>query len=330
LRDKAWDWWRSTARTRLERGGAVVLVMTRWHEDDLAGRILRHEAELPPSEREGWEVLELPALAGERPDPLGRAVGEALRPELGFDTGWAARTRAAVGGYWWAALYEQRPRPAEGMLFRREHFRYFRLQPASDEREALYVVETDTATRPVPCSACTHFQTADPAASTHDTADFTVVSTWAVTPDRELLLVDRRRQRFEALDVGGFLERSVREQDQPIAFLGIEDFGHGLGVIQELNRKGLPIRRLRPDRDKVARALVAVARYEEHRVFHPRAAAWLSEWEEELLSFPNAAHDDQVDTVAYAARELQNVAVGRPRRRERQATVMGGIRDRPL
>lgn len=65
-------------------------------------------------------------------------------------------------------------------------------------------------------------------------------------------------------------------------------------MVQELTRKGLPIRRLRPDRDKVERALVAVARYEEHWVFHPRAAAWLEEWEEELLAFPNAAHDDQV------------------------------------
>jgi predicted phage terminase large subunit-like protein len=329
LRQKAFDWWRSTARTRLERGGAVVIVMTRWHEDDLAGRILAHEAELSSSEREGWEVLELPAVAEEgRGDALGRSTGEALCPELGFDSGWAQRTRAAVGGYWWASLYQQRPRPAEGMLFRREHFRHFRLQPATGETEALYVLETDSATRPVACSACTHFQTADPAASTRETADYTVVSTWAVTPGRELLLVDRRRQRFEALDVGGFLERSFREQDWPIAFLGVEDFGHGLGVIQELGRRGLPIRRLRPDTDKVARALVAVARYEEHRVFHPRGAPWLSEWEEELLSFPNAAHDDQVDTVAYAARELRNIAVGRGRRRERRAGVMAGVRDR--
>lgn len=77
-----------------------------------------------------------------------------------------------------------------------------------------------------------------------------------------------------------------------------------------------------------ARALVAVARYEEHRVFHPRGVDWLSEWEEELLSFPSAAHDDQVDTVAYAARELQNISVGRRGRRERQPTVMAGVRDR--
>ncbi len=83
------------------------------------------------------------------------------------------------------------------MLFRREHFRYFRHEGGE---EALYVLETDTQRKPVACSACTHFQTADPAASTHDTADFTVVSTWAVTPDRDLLLVDRARQRFEALD----------------------------------------------------------------------------------------------------------------------------------
>ncbi|MBN1609267.1 MAG: phage terminase large subunit, partial [Polyangiaceae bacterium] len=68
-----------------------------------------------------------------------------------------------------------------------------------------------------------------------------------------------------------------------------------------------PIRRLRPDKDKLSRALVALARYDEHRVFHPRRADWLAEWEDELIAFPNAAHDDQVDTVAYAARLLTNL-----------------------
>ena len=266
--------------------------MTRWHEDDLAGRILAHETELPDSEREGWEVLELPALCEQgRDDALGRAIGEALCPELGFDSGWADRTRAAVGGYWWAALYQQRPRPAEGMLFRREHFRSFRIEGGE---EPLYVLEADEQTKPVARSACAHFQTADPAASTRETADFTVVSTWAVTPERDLLLVDRRRQRFEALDVGGFLARAFREQDHQ--GLLPRDRGRrprprgGPGAHPEGPPD--PPAATRPRQGRACPG--GVARYEEHWVFHPRAAAWLEEWEEELLAFPNAAHDDQV------------------------------------
>jgi predicted phage terminase large subunit-like protein len=155
-----------------------------------------------------------------------------------------------------------------------------------------------------------------------------VIASWAVTPDHELLLIDRDRQRFEALDVGGLIERTYRRQARKPSFIGIEEFGHGLAVVQELGRKGLPIHRLRPDRDKVSRALVAVARYEEHRVYHPRGAGWLDEWETELLAFPNAAHDDQVDTAAYAARELYRIATPGRRQRQSHRTTFAGIKDK--
>jgi predicted phage terminase large subunit-like protein len=322
LRDKAWDWWRSTARTRLQRPGAVVLVMTRWHEDDLAGRLLRDGSD-------DWTVLELPALA-EVDDALGRAPGAALCPGLGFDEAWLEATRAESGGYWFAALYQQRPAPAEGMMFKRQHFRYWRRHP----NESLYLLEReDGSLHPVGIDWCTHFQTVDVAASEKQTADCTVISTWACSPDRDLLLIDRERQRFEALDVGGLIERTYHRQERKPAFIGIEEFGHGLGVIQELSRKGrLPIRRLRPDRDKVSRALVAVARYEERRVHHPRGAVWLDEWEAELLAFPNAAHDDQVDTVSYAARELERIGTARRSRRAagQRRAVFAGIKNKQL
>jgi predicted phage terminase large subunit-like protein len=334
-RDKTWDWWRSTARSRLQRDAAVVLVMTRWHEDDLAGRLLAHDQELDEADREGWSVLELPAVAepgderADGEDPLGRAAGEALCPELGFDEAWARRTKASVGSYWWAALYQQHPRPADGLLFKRQSFRYFRSVPPGPEAEhGLYVLEKDDGLRPIGRERCSHFQTADTAASESEQADYTVVATWAVTPERELLLIDLQRQRFEALDVGGFLERAYHAAEPRPAFLGVEDFGaSGLGVVHELSSKGLSIRRLRPDHDKVTRALLAVARYDEQRVYHARGAPWLRELEDELLAFPNAAHDDQVDVVAYAARELPRIASVRPRRKyHRHRTVMEGIR----
>jgi predicted phage terminase large subunit-like protein len=159
------------------------------------------------------------------------------------------------------------------------------------------------------------------------------------------VLIDRHRQRFEVLDVGGFVEATYRaEQLTSVApdlwptwkrprpsFVDVEAFGHGLTVVQELVRKGLPIRRIEPDTDKVSRALVAVARYEEHRVFHPARAPWRREWEDELLAFPASKNDDQVDTSSMAARRLPDVPVGKRGRAEpRSSTRLAGVRDREL
>jgi predicted phage terminase large subunit-like protein len=92
--------------------------------------------------------------------------------------------------------------------------------------------------------------------------------------------------------------------EQRPSVISIERLGYGLSIIQELVREGFPITRLEPDQDKVARALPAAARYEEHRVFHPRGAFWLDDFEQELLVFPNGRNDDQVDVTAYAAMQL--------------------------
>ena len=106
-RDHAWDWYRSDLVTRLRPGGRVVVVMTRWHPDDLGGRLLEADP--------GWEVVRLPALA-EADDPLGRAPGEALWPEW-EDRAALERKRALVGGRMWSALFQQSPRRDDGALF---------------------------------------------------------------------------------------------------------------------------------------------------------------------------------------------------------------------
>ncbi|MGW2861009.1 terminase large subunit domain-containing protein [Streptomyces sp. NPDC001205] len=112
MRKRAWDWWTSVIQTRLEPAGAICLIQTRWHEDDLAGRILA-------TERDEWLVIDLPALADSPDDPLGRAPGEALWPQR-FDAAHHARTRKRVGERVWGALYMQKPRPPEGGVWKRE------------------------------------------------------------------------------------------------------------------------------------------------------------------------------------------------------------------
>lgn len=112
-RELVWDWYRSTLFTRLMPGGAIVLIQTRWHEDDLAGRLLESEADQ-------WDVLELPALD---------ADGKALWPEW-YDERALERIKATVGPREWSALYQQRPQPDEGTFFQRGWFKEWEALPA--------------------------------------------------------------------------------------------------------------------------------------------------------------------------------------------------------
>ncbi len=112
-RDLVWDWYRSTLFTRLTPGGAIVLIQTRWHEDDLAGRLLAHDGAQ-------WEVLELPAID---------AAGEALWPKW-YDLPTLERIRRTIGPREWSALYQQRPAPDEGTYFQRGWFKSWTVLPA--------------------------------------------------------------------------------------------------------------------------------------------------------------------------------------------------------
>ncbi len=112
-RDKVWDWYTDDLYTRLEPGGAIILIMTRWHEDDLAGRILASD------DAPNWTVISLPALA-EEADPLGRQPGAALCPQR-YDEGQLERIHSVLGNSFYA-LYQQRPVAPEGEMFKRGWF----------------------------------------------------------------------------------------------------------------------------------------------------------------------------------------------------------------
>lgn len=294
-RDRAWDWYRSTAQTRLEPGGGVVIVATRWHEGDLAGRLLQDEPHR-------WTVINLPALAQEN-DTLGRAPGEALWPDR-YDADTLAGIRESIGPYFWSALYQQSPAPVEGALFKRASFRFWR--PGPGVYRLLAPADGGDTETVVPVNRCRRFMTVDVAASTKTSADFTVAAVWAVTPgdrhEAKLLLLDRVRLRLEGPDQVPMILR-LKTTHNP-SWIGVERAAYGLTLLQELRRQGVPVRELKPDADKVSRALVAVARCENGQAYFPADAPWLDEWERELLAFPVAAHDDQVDVFAYAANEL--------------------------
>lgn len=299
-RNQLWDWYSTTAYSRLEPGGAVIILHTRWNEDDLIGRLLAHDAESAPEERENWEVLELPALCEDpEADALGRKLGEALWPER-YDEKRLAIIRRQQGSYFWAALYQQHPSPLEGQLFKRDDFRYFAIE--GTEEDPVYKLATvgdDEKIELVSASTCKRFQTVDLAASIKTTADYFVIMTWAQTPKNQLLLLDTVRTRVEGPDQLPLLQAKFNEWKP--AYIGIESVSFQITAIQNAIRAGLPVRKLTPDKDKISRAITAGVRYEAHTIYHLANASWLHDLESELVNFPNSKHDDQVDCIAYAA-----------------------------
>lgn len=313
IRNKQWDWWQSTARTRLHPGGKVLMMMTRWHEDDLAGKLLA-DADTGADQ---WEVLCLPAVA-EQSDRLGREPGEALWPSR-YSTSDLSKTKRASGPYWWSAMYQQRPAPEEGGIFGRETFRCW----STTGQGNMVTLDTIEGPRDISLDACTKFATIDPAVSTRETADYFVMSTWAISDYGDLLLLDCLRDRIAGPDQPDRI-RSEYEKWRHHQ-IGVERMGYQLSLLQELVKQGLPVMPLDPDKDKVARASLAAARYKSGKIFHPKQAAWLHDFEEELLAFPNGAHDDQVDTVAYAARIASQVRPQARKQRDRGHTTTAGL-----
>lgn len=264
IRDKLWDWYASTAYTRLMPGGAVVLVQTRWHEDDLAGRLLNGP--------EQWEVVNLPALA-EDGDELGREPGEALWPER-YDEHALERIRSTIGEREFIALYQQRPAPLDGALFRRDWIKRGKA-PRAGVHVAMGV---------------------DLALSTKTSADYTAIVVMSRDEFGKLYVLDAVRER---VDFPGALRliRQMAEKWNPRQ-IAIEQVAYQAVVVQELLRQTtLPIKGVTPDKDKVTRAQPLALRYEQGLVSHEQLPSW---FEDELLAFPQGAHDDSVDALVYA------------------------------
>ena len=291
-RQRLWDWWRSTARTRLEPGGSIIVVMTRFHEDDLVGRLLGDEYTEEQAVGDQWEHIRLPALA-EEGDPLGRYLDEPLWLDR-YDGDTLAAARLAIGPQEWVGLYQQRPNAMGGSVFLFKDFRYFR----ADARSETYLLTTPEGPRSVKQGGCHRFCTVDTAETIKKRSDYTVAATWAVTPERDLLLLDLMRVRLETPDITPLLSQ-VYQKWKP-GYIAVE----GKAVFQSARRAGLPVRELKAEGDKWTRAQPASARMSAGSVYFLAGASWLHDLEDELMAFPTGSHDDQVDCLSYAALEV--------------------------
>lgn len=308
-RENVIDWIDGTLSTRLNDpiNGAKVVVMQRLHERDATGHLLAEG---------GWVHLCLPAEYEAAhpfvwPDDPRTMEGELLWGDH-FDAAAVDRLKRSLGSYRAAGQLQQRPAPAEGILFKRKDFREWRTFEGGGGgavQEVFYQFGETGLEQHVDRGLVTVFQTCDVAASEKTTADFTVVSTWGATMLHgypALLWLDLERQQFDELQVPQFLMGCNDRHAQP--GIWVETFGAGSAPFKILQRRGYPVREIPEEMgsrvDKIKRSMHAIALCEDHRLFLPVDAAWREDAISELTTFPNAAHDDIVDTVSYAARIL--------------------------
>ena len=275
-RARVWDWYTSTAFTRLMPGAAVVLIQTRWHDDDLAGRLLEQMAK---GTGEQWEILSLKAMTDD---------GRALWPEW-YDAPRLQQIRSVIGPRDWSALYQQEPVPETGEFFRREWVRWYEKPPAQ----------------------LTIYGASDYAV-TDGGGDWTGHKVAGVDPAGDLYVLDCWRQQAgpkEWIDALCDLIAAWRPLEWG------EESGQirgSLGSFVEtrmLERKVYAYRNAYPSvTDKANRAQAIRGRMSMGKVYFPLAAPWVETLVYELLRFPSGTHDDQVDALAMFGRMLERLS----------------------
>jgi predicted phage terminase large subunit-like protein len=280
-------WYSSTAYTRLAPGGGILIIQTRWHDDDLSGWL---ENRTIAGEGENWEIVRYPAVALK--DEKYRKKGEALHPER-YDKNALSRIELAVGPRVWDALYQQHPVAEDGTYFSKDMFKYYSGSPP----------------------ALMHYYAAwDFAIGKLDRNDYTVGITVGVDREDNIWLVDLRRGRWDAFEIAEQVIGMHKEYNAMVTGVERGQLSMAIGPyldkrIQEEKCYSLALRDMAPGkRDKESRARVIQGRMKQGKVYFPSQALWLPALREEMLKFPLAQHDDMVDALAYIGLLMQEMS----------------------
>lgn len=285
MRDSLWDWWQTTFLTRRQKGpdggdAILVFIMTRWHEDDLAARIIEND---DPAD---WRIIDLPALA-EEGDPLNRAPGAALWPER-YDEVELEATKKKIGSRNFASLYQQKPTPPEGQMIHRLWWKWYDEPP---ERGAFDQI----------------VQSWDPTFDDAESNDYVVGQVWGrLGGDFYLLATHRERLNFpETLKA----IRKVTEQWPEARYKLIEKSANGFAIIQTLKHEiGGILPTGTKSRSKETRLTIGTnnvaAVIERGQVYIPREGAWATRLVDEAAQFPHGTHDDMIDAMVMAIEYL--------------------------
>lgn len=270
--DHAFEWYSSGPRQRLQPGGAIIIVMTRWGQKDLTGQVLKMQAQ--DSMADQWEVVEFPAiLPSDKP----------LWPEF-WKLDDLIKVKASLPVGKWNAQWQQNPTAAEGAIVKKE---WWHVWEKEDIPPVKYII-----------------QSYDTAFSKKETADFSAITTWGVFTNDEtgadnVILMDARRGRWNFPELKGVAaeEYEYWEPDMVI----IEAKASGQPLTDELRAAGIPVMNYTPSkgRDKITRMHTVAPLFEAGMVWAPEQK-FADEVIEECLAFPHGEHDDFVDSMTMA------------------------------
>ena len=270
--ENAWEWYMSGPRQRLQPGGAIVVVMTRWGEADLTARLLRQQAVDPKADQ--WEVVNLPAILDS---------GESLWPEY-WKVEELEKIKASISASKWNAQYMQQPTSDASSIIKRE---WWNVWEKEDVPRLQYVM-----------------QSYDTAFLKSRTADFSAIQTWGVFYPKEdsppnVILLDAKKGRWEFPDLKRVALEEYRYWEPEIVL--IEAKASGTPLTQELRSMGIPVVNFTPSRgnDKHSRVNSVSPMFESGLVWRPDAS-WAEDVVEEIASFPFGEHDDMVDCMTQA------------------------------
>lgn len=281
-RDNIYNWYTSTFYTRQEKDAGILITLTRWHEDDLAGRLLQAAKNDPEADQ--WTIINFSAiLDGQKAANDPREQGEALWSGK-YDLENLKKIKATVGSYEWSALYQQNPTPSTGGIFNRGWWQFYKIAPARFDK----IIQSWD---------CTFKDSAG--------TDYVVGQVWGqVKADKYLLDQVRARMDFPAtLNAIRSLSAKWPQAREKL----IEDKANGPAVIATLKREISGLIPVNPEGGKVVRAQAASPDVEAGNVYlpHPSIAPWIHDFVEEFAAFPNGTHDDQVDCMSQAFLRLQ-------------------------
>ena len=280
--EKAYEWFTYGARTRLMPGGSVAIIQTRWHMDDLTGRVVVDMSQNDKADQ--YEIVEFPAILEVPNKDDSGYTQKPLWPEF-FDLDALLRTKASMPTFQWNAQYQQEPTAEEASIVKREWW-----QSWGDKKPPLceYII-----------------MSLDAAAESHNRADFTALTTWGVFLNEEtsvyniiLLNSIKKRMEFPELKALAMEEYAKWEPDSFI----VEKKNSGTALYQEMRRMGLPVQEYTPHRgsgDKLAR-LNSVSDIVSSELVWVPSTRWAEEVVEEIAGFPFMSHDDLVDSTVMA------------------------------
>lgn len=332
IRQNLWDWWLSVAQTRLEPPYLVLVVMTRWHEDDFVGRLLSKEHEGDPAD---WERIVLPAIADRPDDVLGREEGEPLISPLLDETPEEAKARwetvkVQVGTYTFEAMHQQHPAPAKGAIFDAGWWRYWTIFPEKATEDGRVVL-----LRPETLHGGRWLDSWDMNFDAGSTTDFVVGQRWVrYQANRYLIAQQRDRWNFTASirhmkdwagippddwdedEFGPFdpYNPNVNPYGQFVHERYIEKKANGAAAITTLHDLISGLKPVNPHTSKELRARAVTPEVQSGNVYLPHPTdpgnEWVSDLLSELRNFPHDAHDDQVDTLTQALLQLRDEGKG--------------------